>query len=232
MRILLVDDDTNVLDSLEVVLRREGYTVQTASDGEQAWELFATTRPDFAVLDYSMPELDGLALTRRIASAGEPRVPIILLTGRGHERDKVAALDAGADDYVVKPFSPRELLARIRAVWRRASTPAHQIVVDKLAIDTALHRFTLDGKTVDVTTIEFLLLLTLMERAGQVVRYATLMQRVWGSEVSNDLLRVTVYRLRRKIEPDPKNPRYIQTVPGVGFLIPISKAAGVQPAPV
>src|SRR5579875_2521819 len=106
-----------------------------ACDGDTAWELFAMERPDFAVLDLAMPGMDGVTLTRRIAEAGEPRIPIILLTGRGHERDKVAALDAGADDYLVKPYSHRELLARIRAVWRRAGTPSRLITVGGMTID-------------------------------------------------------------------------------------------------
>jgi two-component system response regulator RegX3 len=219
VRILLADDDPNILEPLEQVLRRDGHEVVAAGDGDTAWDLFTLDRPDFAVLDVSMPGLDGFALTRRIAATGEPRVPIILLTARGHERDKVSALDAGADDYVVKPCSHRELLARIRAVWRRAGTPSRLITVGNLTIDPATHKFYLDGRTVEVTTNEFLLLLTLMERAGHVVRYAALMHRVWGTEVSNDLLRVTIYRLRRKIEPDASKPRYIHTVPGVGFLL-------------
>jgi DNA-binding response OmpR family regulator len=219
MRILIADDDPDVLESLEHALRREGHEVIPAIDGDTAWELFLLDRPDFAVLDVSMPGLDGIALTRRIAATGEPHVPVILLTGRNQERDKVTALDAGADDYVVKPCGPRELLARIRAVWRRAGTPSRLIMIGDLTIDPATHRFYVDGRTIEVTSNEFLLLLTLMERAGQVVRYTTLMHRVWGSEVSHDLLRVTVYRLRHKIEPDPAKPRYIRTVPGVGFLI-------------
>lgn len=229
MRILIADDDQAILEGLESTLKREGHEVMAAPDGERAWELFSTERPDFAILDVNMPGLDGIGLTRRIAAAGEPRVPVIVLTGRGQERDKVAALDAGADDYVVKPYSHRELLARIRAVWRRVGMPARLIVAGTLAIDPTTHKFYVEGRPIDVTTNEFLLLLTLMERAGQVVRYATIMHRVWGSEVSSDLLRVTVYRLRHKIEPDPQTPRYICTVAGVGFLIPMAEATGERP---
>jgi DNA-binding response OmpR family regulator len=231
MRILIADDDPDILEPLEAVLKLEGHTVLAASDGDRAWDLFKLERPDFAVLDVSMPGIDGIALTRRINGSGEPRVPVILLTGRGHDNDKVVALDMGADDYVVKPCSHRELLARIRAVWRRAGTPSRVFSVGGLTIDPATHTFYIQGRPVDVTSNEFLLLLALMERAGQVVRYSTLMHRVWGSEVSHDLLRVTVYRLRHKIEEDPRSPRYIRTIPGVGFLIQAPEPLKVSPAP-
>jgi len=217
VHILLADDDQDILVPLNIAMQREGYITSIASDGEQAWDLFVADRPDLAVLDYNMPGIDGLGLTRRIAGAGEPRVPIIVLTGRTQERDKVKLLDAGADDYLIKPFSSRELFARIRAVLRRAGTPAHFITSGDLAIDPATHRFFLLGREVDITSNEFALLHALIERAGKVVRYSILMNKVWGCEVSNDLLRVTVYRLRSKIEPDPRRPRYIQTVPGVGL---------------
>ena len=146
-------------------------------------------------------------------------MPIILLTGRGQERDKIAALDLGADDYVVKPCSHRELLARIRAVWRRSSIPARILSASGMVLDPSIHSFLIEGQPVGLTTNEFLILLTLLERAGQVVRYSNLMRRVWGFDVTGDLLRVTMFRLRKKIEPDPKKPRYIHTVPGVGFLV-------------
>jgi DNA-binding response OmpR family regulator len=207
------------LEPLEIALKREGYEVVSASNGKRAWELFNTHRPDFVVLDVSMPGLDGLAVTRRIVEAGEPRVPIILLTGRGQLNDKVTALDLGADDYLVKPCSERELTARIRAVWRRVKTPAHMLAAGDLSINPATHEFYLHNQLMDVTTHEFLLLLALIERAGQVVRYNTLMHKIWGYTVSNDLLRVTVFRLRKKIEPDASKPTYIHTVAGVGFVV-------------
>ena len=226
MRILLADDDPDILEPLKAALTREGYDVVAAGDGEEAWTQFQAERPDFAVLDLTMPGLDGIELTRRIVEAGEPRVPVILLTGRSAEGDKVSALDLGADDYVVKPCSPRELQARIRAVWRRASTPTRILTSGNLALDPATHKFYVEGRQVDVTSNEFLVLLALIERAGQVVRYATLMRAVWGTTVSNDLLRVTIYRLRQKIEPNGKTPRYITTVAGVGFMI-----SGIASAP-
>ncbi len=226
MRILVADDDPNILEPLEIALRREGFTVFAARDGIRAWDIFTRERPDFAVLDMSMPGADGLELTRRISSAGEPRVPIIVLTGRSQERDKVAALDTGADDYVVKPCSHRELIARIRAVWRRADRPALVLTNGALSVDPMTHHVHLDGQRVEVTATEFTLLLTLMEHAGQIVRTSTIMRRVWGLAVSDDLVRVTVFRLRRKIEPDPKQPRYIHTVPGVGFIVRDSHLGG------
>jgi two-component system alkaline phosphatase synthesis response regulator PhoP len=219
MRILVADDDPSILEPLVLALEQHGYDVVSAPDGEKAWESFRLQRPDFAVLDVSMPNLDGLTLTRRIAASGEPRVPVILLTGRRDLEDKVRALDLGADDYVVKPCSDRELLARIRAVWRRSSGPTRILRVGELAIDPQTHDFFLKGERVEVTALEFKLLLELMEHAGQVVRYNTLMLKTWGYAVSNDLLRVTIFRIRQKIEPDPRKPLYLHTIPRVGLII-------------
>lgn len=231
MRILVADDDPNVLEPLEIALQREGFTVLAARDGIHAWDLFMQERPDFAVLDVTMPGPNGLELTRRIGEAGEPRVPVIVLTGREQERDKVAALDLGADDYVIKPCSHRELIARIRAVWRRAGQPARALTTGSLTVDPPTHHVYIDDRQVDVTPTEFLLLLTLIESAGQIVRTNTIMRRVWGYPVSEDLLRVTVYRLRRKIELDPKQPRYIHTVQGVGFMIYDNHSSSLPPVP-
>jgi DNA-binding response OmpR family regulator len=225
VRILIADDDPNILGPLEIALKREGHEVMAAADGKRAWELFTKDRPDFAVLDVSMPGMDGLAVTRRIVESGEPHVPIILLTGRGQVSDKVTALDLGADDYLVKPCSDRELTARIRAVWRRTNVPAKLISAGDLAISPATHEFYLSGTRIEVTANEFAILSALIERAGHVVRYSAMMHKVWGYTVSHDLLRVSVYRLRHKIEPDPGKPRYIHTVPSVGFLVHASNEA-------
>lgn len=214
-----MDDDLDTLDPLAMALTREGFEVVTAPDGVQGWEVFSAHRPDIAVLDVNMPGLDGIALLERIRASGGPHVPVILLTGRGGERDKVAGLDIGADDYVVKPCSHRELAARIRAIWRRTNTPPRVRTVGNLTIDPAMRTFSIGGQAVHVTPQEFELLLALMEQAGQVVRISALMKRVWGSEISHDHLRVTVFRLRQKIEPNPKKPRYIHTVPSVGFMV-------------
>ena len=219
MRILLADDDQEVLTPLEIALRREGFEVLAARDGARAWDLFTAERPDFAVLDVTMPGVDGLELTRRIARSGTPPVPVILLTGRDQDRDKVAALDLGADDYVVKPCSHRELIARIRAVWRRAGQPLRTLTIGGMTSEPTTHHVYVEGRPVEVTATEFALLFTLGERAGQVLQGATIMKRVWGSPVSNDLLRMTVYRLRHKIEPEPRRPRYIHNVHGVGFML-------------
>lgn len=231
MRILIADDDPNVLEPLEIALTREGFTVLAASDGLQAWNVFTREQPDLAVLDVNMPGIDGIELTRRIALAGDPRVPIIMLTGREQERDKVAALDLGADDYVIKPCSHRELIARIRAVWRRAGSVSRILSTGNLSVDPTTHQVSLEGRPVAVTSTEFALLQTLMEHAGQIVRTNTIMARVWGYTVSEDLLRVTVYRLRRKLEPDPKQPRYIHTIPSVGFMV-LDKQQAAASAPV
>jgi DNA-binding response OmpR family regulator len=219
VRVLVADDDPNLLAPLEIALRRAGYTVVSAPDGRQAWALFQQERPDFAVLDIAMPGLSGLELARRIGDAGQPRVPIILLTGHDDENDKVDALESGVDDYVVKPVTARELIARIHAVQRRARPSTLVITAARLAINPATHQFWIDGREVDVTGTEFALLRALIERAGQAVRPAELMQRIWGYAVSDDLLRVTIYRLRRKIEPQPNHPVHIIRVPGSGFMV-------------
>ncbi len=188
MRILLADDDPNILDPMEIALRQAGFAVLAARDGIHAWDVFTTERPDFAVLDVTMPGLDGLELTRRIARDETQRVPVILLTGRQDERDRVAGLDLGADDYVVKPVSNRELIARIRAVWRRTRGASPTLTAGNLMIDPGIRQFYIDGQAVAVTVTEFDLLLMLLERAGHVVPTQSIMERVWGYVVSDDLL--------------------------------------------
>jgi len=221
MRILLADDDREIRETLEIVLRRDGYTVISAASGAEAWELFVSEHPDLAILDIGMGEPNGIELTRRINEDPERRVPVIILTGHEAENDKVRALDLGADDYLVKPFSAREVIARIRAVSRRAHVVSPVIALGGLALDTWTHVVTRDEQQVDMTTLQFVLLQLLMERAGQVVSSQTIMKRVWGGPVSDDLLRVTIFRLRRKIEDDPQRPRYIHTIVGVGFTLRI-----------
>jgi DNA-binding response OmpR family regulator len=166
-----------------------------------------------------MPGLDGLELIRRINQSGKSRVAVIVLTGREGEDARVGGLDLGADDYIVKPCTARELIARIRAVWRRVGPASRILTLGSLTVDPAAHQVYISGRRVEVTATEFALLLTLMEHAGEVVRTNTIMKQVWDFPVSHDLLRMTVYRLRRKIEPDPKNPRYIHTAQGVGFIM-------------
>jgi len=221
MRILLADDDREIRETLEIVLRRDGYTIIPAASGAEAWELFVSERPDLAILDIGMGEPNGIELTRRINEDPERRVPVIILTGHEAENDKVRALDLGADDYLVKPFSAREVVARIRAVSRRARVVSPVIALGGLTLDTWTHVVTRDEQQVDLTTLQFVLLQLLMERAGQVVSSQTIMKRVWGGPVSDDLLRVTIFRLRRKIEDDPQRPRYIHAIPGVGFTLRI-----------
>jgi len=225
MRILLADDDLEIRETLGIVLRRDGYTVILASSGVEAWALFQSERPDMAILDINLGEPDGIELTRRISEDPTMRVPVIILTGREAENDKVRVLDLGADDYLIKPFSAREVLARIRAVARRARVATPVIVLGPLVLDTQTHRVTHQGRPVDLTTLQFVLLRLLMEQAGRVVTGDTIMKRVWGEPVSDDLLRVTVFRLRRKIEDDPRRPRYIHTVAGVGFTLRIEHDA-------
>ncbi len=221
MRILLADDDREIRETLEIVLRRDGYTIIPAASGAEAWELFVSERPDLAILDIGMGEPNGIELTRRINEDPERRVPVIILTGHEAENDKIRALDLGADDYLVKPFSAREVVARIRAVSRRARVVSPVIALGGLTLDTWTHVVTRDEQQLDLTTLQFVLLQLLMERAGQVVSSQTIMKRVWGGPVSDDLLRVTIFRLRRKIEDDPQRPRYIHTIPGVGFTLRI-----------
>ena len=221
-RILVVDDEPLITDSLRYSLQREGFEVSVAHDGAEALRLAEADPPDLVVLDLIMPKMDGLEVVRRLRAASA--VPVIMLTARGEEADRVAGLELGADDYLAKPFSFRELLARIRANLRRVEldqqptdvTPLH---IGALSLDRAAHRVLKDGAEVELTTREYDLLAELMSRAGRALSREALLNAVWGANWFGDprTLDVHVRWLRLKIEDDPAAPRYIQTVRGLGY---------------
>ena len=220
--ILVVDDEKSIAEPLRYHLEREGYAVITASDGEDALSRARNGNPDLIVLDIMLPKLDGWEVCRILRQ--ESTIPIIMLTARDEDTSKVLGLDLGADDYLTKPFSFHELLARVRALLRRVTyertlPDGNVLRIGAVSLDADAHRVALDGKALQVTQMEYKLLQTLMERAGHVVRRHELMDLVWGEDWVGDThtLDVHIRWLRRKIETNPGSPRYIQTVRGVGY---------------
>jgi two-component system, OmpR family, KDP operon response regulator KdpE len=218
-RILVVDDEEQIRRALQRALVARGYDVQVAVDGQDALSTYGEFQPDLLVLDLNLPGLDGIEVTRRVRSWSP--VPILVLSVREDEADKVAALDLGADDYLTKPFGVPELLARIRALLRRseaAPAPMRFSLGDvEIELDTRTVRR--DGKPVHLTKTEWSLLETLAGHPGKLLTHAWLLQSVWGAGYGDDVevLRVFVSQLRRKIEPDPAHPSLIVTEPGVGY---------------
>jgi DNA-binding response OmpR family regulator len=219
MKALIVDDDRVLADLLAFTLRREGFQVIQARDGEAALRRWTEEEPDIIVLDVNMPRLDGFAVCRRIRAQGD--TPIILLTVRGEEDDIVRGLELGADDYIPKPFSPRQLVARVHAVLRRAGmTPTAAIrQVGNLTLDPGRREARIgDGDPISLTPLESQLLEYLMLNAGHVLTHGAIIDHVWGPEGADlDMLRQLVHRLRNKIEPDSSEPIFIETVPGLGY---------------
>ena len=221
-RILVVDDEPDLRDAVRVYLEMHGYNVLQAADGQEAVEKVRTTLPDLVVLDVMMPVMDGIAALQQLRSLSA--VPVIMLTVKGDEDDKVRALRLGADDYVTKPFSQRELLARIESVLRRAAQPAvlpqDTIVVDDdLTIDFARNRVIVRGQEEPLTATEHRLLYHLVTNAGRLMPSEILLARVWGPEYREEehYVRLYVSYLRNKLEPDPAHPRYILTEKGLGY---------------
>jgi DNA-binding response OmpR family regulator len=222
--ILVVDDERRYRELLELDLTRRGYHVLLAGDGLRALDLVEQGSPDLVVLDLRLPDMDGYEVCRRIREVSS--VPVIMLTARAEEQDKVRGLRNGADDYVTKPFSAEELLARVEAVLRR-SEGAHGPEVatfecDGLRIDFGERRVSVDGHEVELTASEYKLLSQLAANAGRVLVHDELLRRVWGAgyEGASELLHTAIRRLRRKIEADPAQPRYIVTKRGIGYLLP------------
>jgi len=217
-RILVVDDDESIRTTLAQHLRAEGFDIVDAGDGTEGTERFAATKPDLVLSDLAMPRADGFELIRRIRAMSE--TPIIVLSVRGGDADKVRALDLGADDYVIKPFSAPELLARIRAQLRRSGIAAHsRLDFPDLSVDIERRRVTQGTREVHLTPTEFGILELLARRAGRPVSFDEIVNAVWkgAPATSNDAVRVHVGALRRKLEPDASNPRYIVTEPWVGY---------------
>jgi len=220
--VLVVDDEPTIAEVVSRYLERAGYRTRIAADGVQAIEAAADQRPDLVVLDLMLPRIDGLEVMRRLREQDPDRIAVILLTAKGEESDRVIGLRLGADDYVVKPFSPAELVARVDAVLRRVDTAPSQeprIELDDLTIDPAGRRVYVDSEEVQLTQREFDVLLFLARHPGQVFSRNQLMDAVWQYSFYTDTSTVTVHirRLRAKIESDPAQPRHIQTVWGVGY---------------
>ena len=217
-RILVCDDEPQILRALRVILRDAGFEAVTAATGEEALDLAAVKPPEAAILDLMLPDIDGVEVTRRLREW--TKMPILVLSAVGEEDRKVEALAAGADDYVTKPFGPRELVARLEAVLRRAAPEGAEpkIVADGLEIDVAAHRVHRDGEEVRLTPIEFELLSTLARNRGRLMTHRALLTEVWGPAYADDTatLRTHIANLRRKIEPSGER-RYIRTDAGVGY---------------
>jgi len=220
-KILLVDDEPSIQKMLVHALEREGFQVQAVGDGEAALESFGSFEPHLIILDIMLPKLDGTEVCRRIRSQSD--VPIIMLTARDDEIDRVVGLELGADDYVTKPFAVRELVARVRAIMRRVAVPAGQkqdeLSYDSLRINIPSRRVAVEGRDVDLTYTEFELLVTLATSPGRVFSRSTLLTRVWGDEFRDErTVDVHIRHLREKIERDPRNPEFIHTARGVGYV--------------
>jgi DNA-binding response OmpR family regulator len=221
--ILVVDDEPSIGEVVSIYLRRAGYRVVIARDGRQALQVLDKEPPDLVVLDLMLPGVDGFEITRRLRAEGD--TPIIMLTARREETDRIAGLEMGADDYVVKPFSPQELVSRVKAVLRRTHGPAstasaeRALEFDDLRIDPKTRLVEIQGEERSLTAKEFDLLWVLARHPRQVFNRDQLLDLVWGLTEYVDPSTVTVHvrRLREKIEPDPANPRHLQTVWGVGY---------------
>ncbi len=226
MRILLVDDDRELIDLLAFALKRAGLEPIAAHDASSALRLYEEREPDLVVLDINLGPSSGLDVLRELRRRAQ--LPVIMLTALDSEEDKVRGLEAGADDYLTKPFSHRELIARIRAQlrrsgqeWQARKAPESRLSVGSIVLDLAEHSVTKSGAAVSLTVTEFRLLHCLMTNAGAVVPTSTLLKQVWGynDPGGSDVVRVTVHRLRRKLENDPARPSLLHTIPGVGVLL-------------
>lgn len=230
-RILVVDDEPLYIQLLQVNLKAEGYDVITAGDGDEALEKVSSTRPDLVILDVMMPKLDGFTTCERIRQFSQ--VPIIMLTARGEEQDRVKGLNAGADDYVVKPFSADELIARVRAVLRRAqnmeeSTQDRYFTHYNLKIDFARAEVWKNDKPIFLSATEYRLLIQFAHNVGRVLTAEELLSVIWGPSYREDkeILWVGIARLRQKLEDNPHSPRHIVTRSGLGYLMPPTEQTG------
>jgi two-component system response regulator RegX3 len=221
-KILIVEDEDSVLDPLELLLSKEGFSIETARNGREGLDKFWKVSPDLVLLDIMLPEVSGTEVCRQIRA--KSNVPIIMLTAKDTEVDKVVGLELGADDYIVKPYSKAELVARIKAVLRRGlsehiSADGGVITAGPVSIDVDRHAVSIGGENISLPLKEFELLEFLVRNSGRVLTRTQLIDRVWGSDYFGDTktLDVHVKRLRAKIEKDPANPTYIQTIRGLGY---------------
>lgn len=221
--VLAVDDDVRMLHLMQRILELEGYRVLIASSAETTFNLFDEESPDLVLLDIMLPDADGYFVCQRIREFS--RVPIIMVTAKDSPDEKIQGLNSGADDYVTKPFSSKELVARVKAVLRRAKFedeyPGPTFYSGDLVVDFSRHRVTLSGQEVALTATEYRLLSYLTYNAGQVITSDQAIERVWGDAYIGDthLLQVNIARLRKKLGDEAKNPKYIQTKPGIGYMI-------------
>jgi len=220
-RVLVVDDEQSIRRFLRVTLTSQGYTVIEAASGQEAISGASTEKPDIVILDLGLPDIDGVEVTRLLREWTQ--IPIIILSVRGSEKDKIAALDAGADDYLTKPFGVGELLARLRAAFRRAEQLSSEPVFTSgtLKVDLARRLVSVSEHEVQLTPTEYELLRELVNHAGNVLTHNHLLRQVWGAEYGSEfhMLHVNISNLRRKIEPDPSRPKFIITEPGVGYRL-------------
>jgi two-component system, OmpR family, response regulator MtrA len=217
-RVLVVDDDTALAEMLGIVLRGEGFEPSFVADGERAMQAFHDTRPDLVLLDLMLPGKDGIDVCREIRA--ESGVPIVMLTAKGDTVDVVLGLESGADDYVVKPFKPKELVARVRARLRQSAEPGpEELHLADVTIDVAGHSVRRGDQVIQLTPLEFDLLVALARKPRQVFTRETLLEQVWGYRHAADtrLVNVHVQRLRSKVERDPERPEVVLTVRGVGY---------------
>jgi two-component system KDP operon response regulator KdpE len=221
VQILLVDDEVSIQRAMTPLLRSRGYTVSVAGSGREALDAFERERPDLLILDLGLPDMDGSEVCRRVRERAD--TPILVLSARGAEKDKVAALDQGADDYVTKPFGPEELMARVRAALRRSlgreATLHGQLTRGDLTIDFDRRRVYRGGLEIRLTPKEFELLTLLVTHAGRVLTHRSILKAIWGTHSIDqpEHLRVLMGQLRKKIEPDSANPRYLLTEPWIGY---------------
>jgi len=224
--ILVADDELKLLRLVTRNLELDGYATLAATDGQEALALVETHDPELLVLDVMMPKMDGFTVTQRVREFSS--VPIIIMTARGDDQDKIRGLDLGADDYLTKPFSVDELLARVRAVLRRSQLSSHSgpglgpaITIGDLRVDLAQHQAWLHDEDINLTPVEYRLLAYLAQNAGRVLTQDQVLEYVWGPDYAGEthMLQVNINRVRRKIEPDPAHPRYILTKVGIGYLL-------------
>ena len=230
--ILAVDDEPRLLRFLALTLQAKGFAALTTIDGQHALELIRSQQPDLVLLDLMMPHMDGFALCQAIRQYSA--VPIIILTARGQEQEKVRGFELGADDYLTKPFGVEELIARIRAVLRRAQVSTNDsayalqgiMTNGPLTLDDSRHEVRMADREIVLAPLEYRLLFYLAQNAGRVVTQDQLLEHIWGEEYAGEghLLRVNMSRLRSKLEPDPAHPRYLLTRPGIGYMLAATAA--------
>ena len=222
-RVLVVDDEVSIRRYLRAALSAQGFTIYEAANGQEAMNAVVIQHPDIMILDLGLPDFDGIEVTRRLREWSE--IPIIVLSVREAEQDKIAALDAGADDYLTKPFGTGELMARMRVVMRRLTGKPDEPVlqVDDLKMDLSRRVVTVKENLISLTPTEYEILRLLLQNAGKVITHRQLLRQVWGTAYESEMhmLRVNISNLRRKIESDPSRPHYLLTEPGVGYRLRI-----------